>query len=185
MGQRLRCATGEAAPLDADDRAIFYGQRFRGPEMTRHTDERATGWRRRRTGAARSEVAATPQFNLAPPADFPDTLRAEESLEWWTLHTLALDTQDTWFWAHLQPSVQQEATASLGVIVPDPAPGAPATLRAEVIAKASSYMYVPDHRTTVALNGVGLLDELWDGKVRRVFQAAVPGGLSRGATPWQ
>ncbi len=180
MGQPVAVrVTGEAdGRFDPDDRLIFYGQRFRGPEMQqKYTDERVY-WLDMggAPGPRVLDIAAAPQGNLTPPADFPDTLHAEESLEWWSLDTLKLDTQDTWFWARLT-AVTAPATANLSLFVPDPAPSAAATLRVEVVARGYNNNYAPDHRTTITLNGAPLLDESWDGKVRRVFQTNVPGGL--------
>ena len=191
--------------FDGGDRLYFFGQKFRGEEMDqKYTDERVywldTG------GSAGPRMAvqdATPLGNLTPPADFATTLRAEESNVWWTLHTLSLDTKDTWFWRRLntansamaasspstEPPMQplddrglsfnavapQVVTVTLPYTVPYPATSTAATLRLEEISYASTPGVNPDHRTAAVLNGVPLLDETWEGHpVRKVFTAYVP-----------
>ncbi len=172
--------TGEQdGHFDPGDRLTFFGQRFRGPEMQqKYTDERVY-WLDigGAAGPRVADVPAAPQNNLQPPTDFPEALRAEESIIWWTLFTLDLDTEDTWFWARLQPVGPAPATTNLAVTVPDPAPGIPATLRVEEIARAYSNSFTPDHHTTISVNNLAVLNETWDGKVRRVFQAIVPASL--------
>jgi hypothetical protein len=174
--------TGETdGRFDAQDRIYFFGQRFRGPEMEqKYTDERVywltTGGA---AGPRMAAVEAVPVGDLTPPQDFATTLRAEESFHWWTLHRLGADTEDTWFWAQLQPlGAGQVITASLPYNVPHPAPGTTATLRLEKHSRAGSAGVNPDHRTTIALNGAPVLDQAWDGlRVRKVFSAAIPAGL--------
>jgi len=124
------------------------------------------------------DVSAEPIGDLTQPADFPTTLHAEQSKLWWTLHTLTLDTQDTWFWDRLQPiGTGTGITRTFPYTVPDPAPGFTATLRLEEISRAWNDGITPDHRTTISLNGVLLADTTWDGKGRKVFTATVPMGL--------
>ncbi len=174
--------TGETdGRFDAQDRIYFFGQRFRGPEMEqKYTDERVYWLTAGGTAGPRmGTLDAAPLGKLTPPQDFATTLRAEESFHWWTLHRLGADTQDTWFWAQLQPSgVGNVITASLPSDVPYPAPGTTATLRLEEHSRAGAGSANPDHRTTIALNGAPVLDQTWDGpKVRKVFSAALPAGL--------
>jgi hypothetical protein len=173
--------TGEAdGRFDADDFIEFFGQKFRGPEMEqKYTDERVY-WLEigDAPGPRVPDVDATPTYALTPPADFPETVHAEQSLLWWTLHTLTLDTQDTWFWARLRPSgTGAVVTQTFPYTVPFPAPGQPAVLRLEEIARSWDNAIAPDHRTTVALGSRGLVDQTWDGKVRTVFTATVPANL--------
>ena len=189
--------------FDGADRLYFFGEKFRGEEMDqKYTDERVywldIG------GSAGPPMAvqdAAPLGNLTPPADFAATIRAEESNVWWTLHTLSLDTKDTWFWSRLKPLSSslasatsiapqtqpldgagagftavsaQAATVALAFTVPFPAAGAGA-LRLEEISDAGLWNVNPDHWTLAALNGTPVLDETWDGHpVRKVFSAAVP-----------
>ena len=174
--------TGETdGRFDAQDRLYFFGQRFRGPEMDqKYTDERVYWLTASGTpGPRMAALDATPAGDLTPPQDFATTLRAEDSLYWWTLHRLGADTEDTWFWAQLQPSgAGQVVTASLPYEVPHPAPGTVATLRLEEHSRAGVVSANPDHRTTIALNGAPVLDQTWDGlRVRKVFSAALPAGL--------
>ncbi len=182
MGQIVAIrVTGEAdGRFDTQDRLLFFGQKFRGAQMEeKYTDERVywldIG------GAAGPRIAsidAAPQGTLTPPADFPTTVHAEESLEWWTLHTLTLDTQDSWFWARLRPpiAVGSAITVSLPYTVPHPAPGTAASFRLEEISRAYTGPN-PDHRTTIALNGRSIVDQTWSDKQRRVFTAALPAGV--------
>jgi hypothetical protein len=173
--------TGETdGRFDDGDFIEFFGQRFRGPEMDqKYTDERVywldVGGP---AGLRIPDVDATPAYTLTPPADFPETIHAENSLFWWTLHTLTLDTQDTWFWGRLQPvGAGAAVTQTFPYTVPHPAAGFTATLRLEEIARAWNSAIFPDHRTMISLGGRSLADETWDGKVRRVFTATVPPDL--------
>lgn len=173
--------TGEAdGRFDAGDFIEFFGQQFRGPEMEqKYTDERVY-WLEigGAAGPRVPDVDATPAYTLTPPADFLETLRAEQSRVWWTLHTLTLDTQDTWFWARLRPAgLGAVVTQTFPYTVPFPAPGLPAALRLEEIARSWADAIAPDHRTAIALGGAGLVDQTWEGKVRRVFTATVPADL--------
>jgi hypothetical protein len=174
--------TGEEdGKFDGSDALHFFGQKFRGPEMDqKYTDERvywldAGGARGPRiTGAP-----AHPEFDVTPPADTPTTLRAEENLWWWSLHTILLDTQDTWFWARNQPlSSSKVVSATLPYTVPFPAANAPALFRMEQISRVGRWDIAPDHRTTVSINGRPLLDREWDGlRVRKVFTATLSPGI--------
>ena len=120
------------------------------------------------------DIDATPEGNLTPPTDFPTTVRAEQSNLWWTLHTLSLDTQDTWFWDRLQPiGAGAGVTRTFPYTVPYPAPGFPATLRLEEISRAE----VPGHITTIGLNNTPLATQTWDSKQRKVFAVPVPAGV--------
>ncbi len=166
--------------FDPGDRLLFFGQKFRGPEMEqKYTDERVY-WLEigGAAGPRMAEIDAAPLGDLTPPADFPTTLRAEESLEWWTLHTLALDTRDTWFWARLRPplAVGSSVTVTLPYTVPYPAPETAAAFRLEMISRAYTGPN-PDHRTTAAVNGLPVIDQTWSDKQRRVFTATLPAGL--------
>ncbi len=193
--------------FDGGDALYFFGEKFRGPEMDqKYTDERVYWLDIGGATGPRIEVRdATPQYDRTPPTDFATTLRAEESNVWWTLYTLGLDTQDTWFWSRLSPValsagaaapaverrsepdqiwngiLAQTATADLPYVVPYPAAAA-ATLRLEEISNAYVWNLNPDHRTVATLNGATILDENWDGlSVRKVFNAPVPaGGLTHG-----
>lgn len=175
--------TGEAdGVFDAADRLFFFGQRFRGPEMDqKYTDERVY-WLDigGPAGPRTATIGATPRGGLTPPQDFAATLHAEASQEWWTLHTTTSDSQDTWFWARLQPpfGAGKAITASLPYTVPDPAPGYPALLRLEQIARVDRWDIDPDHRAVIGLNGQQILDAGWDGmRMRNVLSATVPAGL--------
>jgi hypothetical protein len=172
--------TGEAdGKFDGGDALYFFGEKFRGPEMDqKYTDERVYWLDAGGTAGPRMATAnATPQFDRTPPADFGTTLHAEESSVWWTLYSLYMDTQDTWYWARLQLLSGGPASATLRYTVPYPA-NAPATLRLEEISNAYVWNVSPDHRTTAVLNGTQVLDENWDGmRVRKVFSAPVPAGV--------
>jgi hypothetical protein len=153
--------------FDSGDRVYFFGERFRGAEMDqKYTAERvywldAGG----APGLRVAGVLAAPKGDLTPPQHFATTLRAEDSREWWTLHTLNTDTYDTWFWARLQPPLGEGKNISVNLpyVIPDPAPGQPGAFRLEENSRAGSPSVNPDHRTTVSLNGAALLDQTWDG----------------------
>jgi hypothetical protein len=161
---------------DAGDSLLFFGEKFRGPEMDqKYTDERVYWLDIGGTAGPRiPDVDATPQGNLTPPNDFATTVRAEQSNLWWTLHTLSLDTQDTWFWDRLQPiGAGAGITRTFPYTVPYPAAGLPARLRLEEISRAD----VSGHITTIGLNNTSLATQTWNGKQRRVFTVAVPAGV--------
>ena len=127
--------------FDPGDEILFFGQRFRGPEMDqKYTDERVYWLDIGGTAGPRiQDIDATPQGNLTPPTDFATTVRAEQSNLWWTLHCLCLDTQDTWFWDRLQPiGAGPGVTRTFPYTVPHPAPGFTATLRLEEISRVRS-----------------------------------------------
>ncbi|MCX6028943.1 MAG: C25 family cysteine peptidase [Chloroflexi bacterium] len=176
----LRVTGATDGRFDAGDFIEFFGQKFRGPEMEqKYTDERVY-WlvTAAAPGPRVPDVDATPAYTLTPPADFPETVHAEQSLVWWTLHTLTLDTQDTWFWARVQPAeIGAVVTQTFPYTVPFPAPGLPATLRLEEIARSWDDHIAPDHRTAITLGNTALVDQTWDGKVRQVFTTTVPAGV--------
>lgn len=174
--------TGESdGKFDGSDTVYFFGQKFRGPEMDqKYTDERvywldAGGV----PGPRMTSAGANPQFDRTPPVDVLTTLHAEVNLQWWTLHTIYLDTQDTWFWARSQPlSSSKVVTATLPYTVPFPSATAPATFRLEQISRVARWDIAPDHRTAVAINGKPALDVSWDGlRVRKVFTATLAAGM--------
>ena len=169
-------ASGTFGP---NDRILFLGQRFRGTQMEeKYTDERVY-WLDigGAPGPRISALDAAPQGNLTPPADVATTLRAEENTSWWALHCLCLDTQDTWFWASLQPpGPGQMITATLPYTVPDPAPAYSAAFRLEEIGRAYGGPR-PNHGTTIAVNGRPVIDQTWSDKQRLVFTTTLPAGL--------
>jgi len=182
LGQAVAIrVNGEAdGRFDANDSLEFFGQRFRGAEMyQKYTDERVYWLDVGGTQGSRiADADATPTGSPTPPADFATTLHAERDNIWWALHSLTLDTQNTWFWDRIQtssasPSVQRD----FPYVVPSPAAGSTATLRVEEVSRAYNNSINPDHRTTISLNGSQLLDQTWDGKMRRVFTATVPANL--------
>lgn len=186
LGQSVAIyVTGESdGKFDGSDAVYFFGQKFRGPEMDqKYTDERVY-WLEAGgvPGPRMASAPANPQFDRTPPADVLTTLRAEVNLQWWTLHTLLLDTQDTWFWARSQPLAGRVVTATMPYTVPFPVAGAPAAFRLEQISRAARWDLNPDHRTNVTINGRSALDQTWDGlRVRKVFTATLaPGTLVHG-----
>lgn len=171
----------EDGSFDPGDEIQFFGQRFRGPEMEqKYTDERVY-WLDigGPAGPRIADLPAAPMGDLTPPADFFTTLRAEQNMIWWTLHTLYLDTQDTWYWERLQTGggPSDSVTRNLAYTVPYPAPGYPATLRLEEVSRYNSGYTNFNHRTGIALNGTDLGTFDWSGRVRQVFQATVPAGV--------
>ena len=186
LGQPVAISvTGEAdGKFDGGDRVYFFGEKFRGPEMDqKYTDERVYWLDMGGTAGPRmATVDAAPQGDLTPPADFATTLHAEESNVWWTLYSLSMDTQDTWFWSRLQVLSGDAMTTTLPYTVPYPADSA-ATLNLEEISNSYSYYIDPDHRTTAAMNGVPVLDQTWDGlRVRQVLSGTIPAGALTNGT---
>jgi hypothetical protein len=179
--------TGEAdGRFDPGDQVLFFGEKFRGPEMDqKYTDERVYWLEMGGVAGPRiATVDAQPTGSDTAPPDVLTTVRAEQNTIWWTLHTLGLDTQDTWFWGRLQTggSPGDSLHRDFSYIVPDPAPGSAATLRVEEISRYNSNSSNFYHRTTLAVNGaaVGTFD--WQGRVRIVHAAPVPEGILAGNT---
>ncbi len=176
---------GEAdGAFSGGDRLLFYGERFRGPEMQqKYTDENVY-WLEigGAAGPRMAEVTATPVGDLPAPAHFGATVHAEENLRWWSHETLNLARsgfEDTWFWHYLMtPSgAGKVITGTMPYTVPHPVADEAATLRVQVVSRVGSSAN-PDHRTTVAVNGYGAIDVAWDGaKVLRVFTATLPAGV--------
>ena len=129
MGQPVAIKiTGEAdGRFDGADVITFFGQKFRGTQFQeKYTDERVYWLEAGGTAGPRiASIDATPQGDLTPPQDVAATVRARVPLTYWNLNTLAWVniTQETWFWARLQPTAAAPATAALSYEVPDPAPG--------------------------------------------------------------
>jgi hypothetical protein len=167
--------------FDGLDAVYFFGEKFRGPEMDqKYTDERVYWLDAGGVAGPRiPDLAADPLLDRTPPTDTPARLRAEVNLQWWTLHTLNLDTQDTWFWTRSQPlGPGTVITSSLPYTVPFPNPNSTATLRLEQISRVARWDLNPDHRTTIAVNGSGVLDQTWEGlRVRKVFTATLGAGV--------
>lgn len=173
----LRVDDGADGRFDAGDSITFFGQRFRGPEMEqKYTDERVYWLDFGGAAGPRIEDAeAAPRGDLTPPTDFAATLHAEQSNYTYTLHSITMDTQDTWFWESIRVTAPgQTVTRALSFTVPDPTPGAPATLRIELMDRPPQGYIIQVHRTTAGLNGQQLADETWIGHKRQVLTLNVP-----------
>ncbi len=175
---------GEAdGAFSGDDRLLFFGEQFRGPEMQqKYTDENVYWLEAGGAAGPRiGEAGAAPVGDLMAPAYFTATVHAEENLRWWSHETLNLARygfEDTWFWHYLitPAGAGQAITGTMPYTVPYPT-AAPAELRVQVVSRVSSSVN-PDHRTTVAVNGYRAIDVAWDGaKVLRVFTATLPAGV--------
>ena len=176
---------GEAdGQFSGADRLLFFGEKFRGPEMLqKYTDENVYWLEIGGTAGPRiAEVDAAPTGDLTAPAHFTDTVHAEESLVWWTHHTLSLARngfEDTWFWRYLTTptGAGQVITATMPYTIPYPAAGQPARFRLHELSRSGNVAVTPDHRTTIAVNGYAALDQTWDGKwVLKTFATTLPAG---------
>ncbi len=170
--------SGEAdGRFDSGDSILFFGQRFRGPEMDqKYTDERVY-WLDfdGPNGLRITETDATPHGDLTPPTDFAATLHVEPSNYWYTLHSLSLDTQDTWFWESIRVTTPgQTVTRALAVPVPDPVLDAASTLRLELMDRPPQGYISQSHHTVAGVNGLQLADETWMGHARKVLTLNVP-----------
>lgn len=189
------------AKFSAGEYIDFYGQKFRGDILAARyafedDDWPAFGSWQPRLNAAMFEkytdenvywllfggvpglrmvdVNGTPQASTPVPSHFYDTVRAEESHEWWTWHFTG---EDTWFWEYAQvsgstPVVTHTYTVNLeGVAAVD----LPATVRGEVVARQNSPVINPDHSTAFYLNNrsTPVEKKTWDGLVRHVFSGQV------------
>lgn len=176
--------TGEEdTRFDHGDRLVFFGQRFRGdPQDEKYTGERVYWLEMGGPGGARvEEVAPATGASDPAPNDFAAEVLAEGNTDYWGRGTTRPDTPETWFWARLVPiGAGNAVSATLPWPAPHPAPGYPGQLEVELLAYASSWSVVPDHRTVVAVGGAVLADVGWDGPVRHVITATVPASLLSG-----
>ena len=166
--------------FDGADLLTFFGQKFRGTEFQeKYTDERVYWLDIGGTAGPRIvDVDAAPQGTLTPPQDVAATVRAEEDAVWLPLWTMSLVnvTQDTWYWARLQPTAMQPVTVTLNYVVPDPAPGAAAQFSATEFSHYSNFSAQPEHHNVVMLNNQVLLDQKWADQRIHELTAAVPAG---------
>jgi hypothetical protein len=179
--------TGETdGKFDSGDRILFFGEKFRGPEMDqKYTDERVYWLETGGTAGPRIGAVDVAPAGAGPvPSNVLTTVRAEYNNHWWTLHSLGFDTQDTWFWERIQtgPNPGDSLTRDLAFAAPDPAPDHAATLRVEQLSRYNANFANFYHRTALAVSGtpVGTFD--WQGTRRIVHTAAVPAGLLSGNT---
>lgn len=177
----IRVEGEDDGQFDGADRLLFFGEKFRGPEMLqKYTDENVYWLEIGGTAGPRiAEVDATPVGDLTAPMHFTDTVHAEESLVWWTHHTLNVARngfEDTWFWHYLTPVGSGKGiTATMPYTIPYPASGHPATLRIQELSRVGNAAVNPDHRTTVAVNGYVALDQTWEGQwVLQTLSATLP-----------
>ena len=170
--------TGDSdGQFNGTDRLEFFGQKFRGTTMEeKYTDERVY-WLDigGAAGPRIADLAAVPQNDPNPPADFATTVRAGVDMLYWNLNSLTLG-QDTWFWDRFK-AITAATGRSYAYNTPHPASGSPATLRVEVVArKAVAPATNPNHRVTVGIGAVALADVAWSDLNRKVISAAVPAG---------
>lgn len=191
--------------FDPGDTITFYGQKFAGGTIrdsviidgqlvtadtissqsysapTTYTDENvywldvngAPGPRIITLDGAPGDQTPSPTF-------YRTTVRAEQSNLWWTFH---FTNRDTWFWDRLQTSSSITGTyaTNLSALATEPFT---ATIRGEVVARASDPSVNPDHRTRILLNDPAnvLEDVAWDGATRRRFEVQAPQSLLREGT---
>ncbi len=185
--------TGTAdGAFDGNDQILFYGQRFVGdvardaggsfyacpqcpPSDVRvqvmentYTDDNVywltapTG-----TGLRMGELAQT-SGDWPTPAAFPDTVRAEESTQWFTHHWT---DKETWFWERVRSTANafRARTYTTTLLTPATAPFS-ATVSARIVSRADRN----SHHTSFGLNDRALLDDaVWDGRTAYTFTAPV------------
>jgi len=164
--------------FDPEDYIEFYGRKLYGdPMITKYSDENVY-WLEMggEPGLRLGALDGTPMGTAPVPTSFVTTHHAEEEIVWWTHHTTALDTRDTWWWQRLTvygPSGRTTFTTTLSGVAVEPFT---ATVRAEVVPRRVDPNVNPDHHTRLYLNELpGPIDDsLFDGKVRKIFTAAVP-----------
>jgi hypothetical protein len=120
-------------------------------------------------GPRMAQVDATPQ-GASTPAFFRDTVRAEQSTEWWTWH---FTSRDPWFWSRLTTSASITGTYTTTLTAPVDTMQL-ATVRGELVARAANDAAGPDHRTRATINGTLVEDTTWDGRIRHRFTGQVP-----------
>jgi len=190
--------------FDPTDILLFYGQKFRGERLAaRHAEESSyyttligSVWQPKFNAVQVEKytaenvywltVEATPGLRTAalgvPPSAAPagavtrETVRFEQSNEWWTWH---YTSEDTWFWDQLTlPTVANPAYAldnSYTLALPNPAPtGSLVHISGDLVARVSNAALSPDHHTLVSFNATPVEDIKWDGPTRHHFSGTVP-----------
>ncbi len=119
------------------------------------------------TGLRMAELAQVPG-DWPTPAAFPDTVRAEESNQWFTHHWT---DKDTWFWERVRSTANASRTGryttTLTAVATEP-------FTATVTARIVSRVERTDHHTRFGLNDRALLDDaVWDGRTAYTFTAQV------------
>jgi hypothetical protein len=121
-------------------------------------------------GTRMQVVDVTPHDTAQIPSSYTSTVRAEQSRYWFTY---SFTSEETWYWDELRNTTPRAYQSSLTAL----ASGTySATIRGEMIARASNIYFTPDHHTRMWINrqATPFSDEYWDGLSRLHFEEQVP-----------
>ena len=177
MGQGVAIRVeGEAdGSFSGSDYVEFFGNKFHGEEQDEKYTDEGVYWLDMggSPGPRITEVGATPEGKLTPPADFAAVVRAEVNNLWYTQnYRLDPPTKDSWFWDDLRPFASDGVTKTFPYTVPYPVAAAAATVWVDQNARSATA-----HHSEIGLNGLKLADVTWTAYSRSYVSAPVPPGL--------
>ena len=168
-----------AAPFQADDVLLFYGQAAADRYGPRNVYWLTAG---DGPGLRMAERDVAPVNGDPVAAWWPATLHAEQDIAPWGYwqNPPGREAQDHWYWT---APLNAPAQADLSFEMPPCEPTAgPFTLRVALVGRTDAIGPQPDHHTRVLLNGRLLDDAHWDGQIQFVHTAVfTPSLVAAGA----
>lgn len=102
-----------------------------------------------------------------PSATYLETARLEQNI----LYNPQVEAGENWLWFSIPAPKTETVEANLQALA-----GGPGRLRLMLWASTQAEQN-PDHHVCLRVNGQPVVDETWDGKGRRLIQAALPAGV--------
>ncbi len=121
-------------------------------------------------GLRMADVDGNPALSGDPtPAYYTATVRAEQSLTWFSYH---FTSEDTWFWERIQPGTASATRTYTTTLTALASASVTATVRAEVVSRSEN----AGHHTQFFLNGATapLDDAFWNGRTNYTIDVPVP-----------
>ena len=155
----------------ADGTSTTWHPQFSAKMLEKYTDTNVYWLSLETTPGARMQVVDSTPHDTAPvPLSYIETVHAEQSRYWFTY---SFTSEETWYWDEIRDATPRAYQASLTALATGPAI---ATIRGEMIARASNIYNNPDHHTKMWINRqpTPFADNLWDGLSRLHFEGQVP-----------